>query len=243
MREPLAAQAPRRASKIMTTLALRYLFLIACSVLVVWGQNSSQSSTQSATPSSSQSATQNASPSSAPPTATAPKPEAPTSSAGAGVDPKSYRIGPEDILFVQVWREPDFTRQVAVRPDGKITMPLIGELQAGGMTPIETGSEISKALNKYINTPDVSVTVVQVNSKKYYITGEVMKTGAFPLAVPTTVLQALSQAGGFKEFANKKKIRILRGNKPMFFNYNDVVKGKHPEQNILLDPGDYIIVD
>lgn len=161
---------------------------------------------------------------------------------GAGVDPNTYRMGPQDVLFVRVWREPDFSLSVSVRPDGKITMPLIGDVQAGGLTPVQLGQEVAKDLTKYINTPDVTIIVQQVNSKKYYITGEVLKTGAFPLVVPTTVLQALSGAGGFKEFANTKKIKILRGTKQFHFNYKQVINGKHPEQNIYLENGDYVIV-
>ena len=151
-------------------------------------------------------------------------------------------MGPQDVLFVRVWREPDFSLAVSVRPDGKITMPLIGDVQAGGLTPVQLGQEVAKDLTKYINTPDVTIIVQQVNSKKYYITGEVLKTGAFPLVVPTTVLQALSGAGGFKEFANTKKIKILRGTKQFHFNYKQVINGKHPEQNIYLENGDYVIV-
>jgi polysaccharide export outer membrane protein len=204
----------------MATNPARAVFPITVFALSIWGQAQNQP---------------------APAQVSKPDAGAPATT-GAAVDPKSYHIGPEDILIIQVWREPDFSRQVGVRPDGKITMPLIGELQAGGLTPVELGAELAKSLNKYINTPDVSVSVAQVNSKKYYINGEVMRTGAFALAVPTTVMEALSQAGGFKEFANKKKIKILRGGKPLYFNYNEVVKGKHLEQNILLEPGDFVIV-
>ena len=167
---------------------------------------------------------------------------APNSAVGVGVDPKSYVMGPEDVLYVRVWREPDFSLPVSVRPDGKITMPLVGDLQASGLTPLQLGKEVASGLSKYINTPDVTIIVEQVNSKKYYITGGVLKTGSFPLVVPTTVLEALSNAGGFKEFANTKKIKILRGSKRLSFNYKQVINGKHLEQNIYLENGDYIIV-
>jgi polysaccharide biosynthesis/export protein len=122
------------------------------------------------------------------------------------VDPTSFKIGPEDVLFVQVWREPDFTRQVMVRPDGKITMPLIGEIAAADLTPDQLTVSLVKSLGEYLNKPEVLVSVLQVNSKKYFITGEVNRSGAFPLVVPTRVLEALSSAGGFREFANPKKI-------------------------------------
>jgi polysaccharide biosynthesis/export protein len=160
----------------------------------------------------------------------------------AAVDPTSFQIGAEDILFVQVWREPDFTRQVMVRPDGKITMPLIGEVVAAGLTPDQLTGNIAKGLAEYLNKPEVLVSVLQVNSKKYYMNGEVNRPGVFPLVVPTRVLEALSAAGGFREFANTKNITILRKGERLKFNYKDVIKGKKLEQNIYLEPGDHIIV-
>lgn len=160
----------------------------------------------------------------------------------AAVDPSTFLIGAEDIIFIQVWREPDFTRQALVRPDGKITMPLIGEIEAAGSTPDQLAAKLTEALSKFLNTPQVVVTVLQVNSKKYYVMGEVNKPGSFPLAVPTRVLEALTNAGGFREFANTKKIVVLRKGQQLKFNYNDVVKGKKQEQNILLENGDHIIV-
>jgi polysaccharide biosynthesis/export protein len=160
----------------------------------------------------------------------------------APVDPKTFVIGAEDALVIQVWREPDFTRPVLVRPDGKITMPLIKEVQAAGRTPDQLAGDIQKLLADYIKNPEVTVTVNQVNSKKYYITGEVGRTGSFPLVVPTRVLDALTNAGGFREFANTKKITILRNRERLKFNYKEVIKGKNTEQNILLENGDYIIV-
>ena len=164
-------------------------------------------------------------------------------SAAVAVDPNKYVIGPEDVLFVQVWREPDFTRQVVVRPDGKITMPLIGEFQAGGMTPQQLTGDIKEQLTKLINSPDVSISVQEVRSKKYYMDGEVLKPGPYALITPTTVLEAISAAGGFRDFANKKDIKILRGGKPiMTFNWKDVTKGKHTEENIYLENGDHIVV-
>lgn len=160
----------------------------------------------------------------------------------AGVDPKTFQIGAEDILAVQVWREKDFSQQVMVRPDGKITMPLIGEIQAAGLTPDQLAASLSETLTKYLNNPQVIVSVLQVNSKKYYITGEVLRPGSYPLVVPTRVLEALSSSGGFRDFANTKKIVILRKGQRLKFNYKDVVKGKGPEQNIFIENGDYIIV-
>jgi polysaccharide export outer membrane protein len=162
---------------------------------------------------------------------------------GAAVDPNKYLIGPEDVLFIKVWRENDFTLPVAVRPDGKITMPLVGEVQAGGETPMQLTKALTEQLIKYINNPDVTVFVTEVRSKKYYIIGQVSREGAFPLVTPTTILDALVNAGGFHEFANTKKIKILRGAKVFNFNYNEVTKAKHMEQNIYLESGDHIIVN
>jgi polysaccharide export outer membrane protein len=177
-------------------------------------------------------------PQSAPP----PNPAGTNETSPAAVDPNKYLIGPEDVLYIKVWREPDFTLPAVVRPDGKITMPLIGEMQAGGLTPLQLTKNLTESLTKLINTPDVTVTVTDVRSKKYYIDGEVNRPGSFPLITPTTILEALSNSGGFKEFANPKKIRILRGSKVLNFNYKEVTSGKKMEQNILVENGDHIIV-
>jgi polysaccharide export outer membrane protein len=160
----------------------------------------------------------------------------------AAVDPNKYLIGPEDVLYIRVWREPDFTLPAAVRPDGKITMPLIGEVQAGDQTPLQLTKTLTEMLGKYLNNPDVNVMVQEVRSKKYYIDGEVLKPGSYLLVTPTTVLEALSSAGGFRDFANTKRIRILRKGNILHFNYKDVSKGKNLEQNILVESGDHIIV-
>ncbi len=160
----------------------------------------------------------------------------------AAVDPHKYEIGPEDILFIKVWREPDFTFPASVRPDGKITVPLAGEIDAAGETPIELTRNLASLLARYINNPDVSVFVTEVRSRKYYIDGEVNRPGSFPLVTRTTMLEALSHSGGFKDFANTKKIRILRGGKLYFFDFKAVTNGKHLEQNIVVENGDHIIV-
>lgn len=169
-------------------------------------------------------------------------PERTAESSAAAVDPNKYLIGPEDILFIRVWREPDFTLPAAVRPDGKITMPLVGDVQAGDQTPMQLTKSITEMLGKYLNNPDVNVIVTEVRSKKYFIDGEVLKPGTYLLVTPTTVLEALSNSGGFRDFANSKKIRILRKGNILHFNYKDVSKGKNLEQNILVEPGDHIIV-
>jgi polysaccharide export outer membrane protein len=166
-------------------------------------------------------------------------------SAGGGiaaVDPNSFVLGVEDVIFIRTWRNDDWTWETAIRPDGKITGPLIGDIEAAGKTPAQVAQTIAELLTKYINKPEVTVTVRQVNSKKYYVTGEVNQGGAFPLVGKVTVLEALGKAGGFREFANLKKIVILRNGQRLPFNYRDVTKGKKLEQNIVLEPGDYIIV-
>ena len=178
------------------------------------------------------------------------KPAAPEAAvaapAGPTLDPKSFVIGPEDILAVQVWRDAEMSRLVVVRPDGKITLQLLGEIQAAGLTPEALSQQIFEGISKLkksIDKSEVTVTVQTVNSRKYFIQGEVYKTGQFSLLVPTTVLEALGNAGGFREFANQKKIMIIRRGGARFnFNYKEVIAGKKLEQNIQLQPGDQIIV-
>jgi polysaccharide export outer membrane protein len=169
-------------------------------------------------------------------------PAVPALPTAAPVDPKTYVIGPEDILLVRVWRESELSGGVQVRPDGKITLPLIGELDAAGLTPEGLKAKIVEALSEFINKPEVLVSLQAVQSKKYYIVGGVGRPGTFPLVVPLTVLEALTNAGGFREFANTKKITILRGTKILKFNWNEVVKGKNMQQNVLIENGDYIVV-
>jgi polysaccharide biosynthesis/export protein len=158
------------------------------------------------------------------------------------VDPKAYVIGAEDVISIRVWREPENSGNFVVRPDGKVSVPLIGEVKAAGLTPEQLSASISQGLQKVMVHPEVTVGVERVNSKKYYIQGEVNKPGSYPLVIDTTVLEALVNAGGFREFANTKKIVILRGSDRLKFNYHEVTKGKKMEQNILVKNGDQIIV-
>lgn len=160
----------------------------------------------------------------------------------APVDPKSFVLGAEDIILIRVWREPELSFAAQIRPDGKVTMQLIGDLEAAGKTPEQLKDTIVEKLSEYLNKPEVTVSVQSVQSRRYYIIGEVCRSGAFPLIVPTTVLEALTNAGCFREFANTKRITILRKGKILKFNYNDVVKGKNLDQNISLENGDYIRV-
>ena len=158
----------------------------------------------------------------------------------APVDPSSFELGAQDILLIRVWREPELSSAVEIRPDGKISLPLIGEVQAAGVTAEALKTKIVELLSEYINKPEVMVSIQAVRSRRYHISGEVSRPGTFPLVVPVTVLEALTNAGGFREFANTKRITILRKGKIFKFNYNDVVKGKNMEQNILLENGDFI---
>ena len=160
----------------------------------------------------------------------------------AGVDPNEYEVGPGDVIAIRVWREPELTQQQTVRPDGKITLPLVGEIMANGLTPNQIQEHVTKALGEYILNPNVMVVVLQVRSKKFTITGEVGRPGSYPLLEPTKVLDALTSAGGFRDFANTKKITIIRGTERFKFNYKDVIKGKNLEQNIFLEDGDLIYV-
>ena len=158
-------------------------------------------------------------------------------------DDHPFILGAEDQITVLVYGSAEFSGAHMVRPDGKITMPFLGDVTAAGLSPIELGNVVKERLKKYLVDPDVSVSVNAVNSKRYYIQGEVNKTGAFPLLVPTKVLEALVNAGGFRDFANQKKIVVMRmTGERLNFNYKEVIRGKKMEQNIYLKPGDIIIV-
>jgi polysaccharide biosynthesis/export protein len=163
----------------------------------------------------------------------------------AATDP-DYKIGPQDMLRVDVWKEPDISRIVPVRPDGKITLPLVNDVQAAGLTTTELAGKIAEGLKKFITSPQVTVGVTEINSRKIFVSGEVAHPGAFPLLPNMTVLQALSSAGGFTQFAREKKIYILRmedGKQVKHaFNYKEAVSGKNVEQNIILQGGDIIVV-
>lgn len=171
-----------------------------------------------------------------------PAADAKPAGAAAPVDPKAYIIGAEDVISIRVWHEPENSGQFVVRPDGKVSVPLIGEVQAAGLTPEKLSLSIAAGLQRIMVHPEVTVGVERVNSKKYYIQGEVNKPGSYPLVIDTTVLEALVNAGGFRDFANTKKIIILRGGERLKFNYHEVTHGKKMEQNILVKPGDQIIV-
>jgi polysaccharide export outer membrane protein len=159
----------------------------------------------------------------------------------------SFVIGTDDQLSINVWNEPDLKQTVPVRSDGKISLPLIGDVQAAGRTPLQLQQDIAEKLRTYITRPNVTVMVMQINSRKYNVLGRVAKPGSYPLAATTTALDAIAGAGGFQDFAKVKDIYILRksadGTESRIpFDYKDVIKGKHPEQNIRLQPHDTIVV-
>ena len=163
----------------------------------------------------------------------------------ATTDP-AYVIGPEDVLDINVWKEPDVSRVVPVRPDGRISLPLINDVQAAGMSPQQLAKTVTEKLRKYFNEPQVTVIVTAINSQRVFVVGEVLRAGAFPLIPGMTVLQALSSAGGFTTFADVKKIHVMRlrdgKHIELPFNYRDVLKGDNPDQNIKLEPGDTVVV-
>ena len=164
----------------------------------------------------------------------------------AATDDPNYVIGPQDVLDISVWKEPELTRAVAVRPDGKISMPLLNDVQAAGRTPIQLAADITAGLKKFVTDPQVTVIVSTINSQRVFILGEVNRAGAYPLLPNMTVLQALSSAGGLTIYANLKKIYLLRvedGKQVKHpFNYKDVLAGKAADQNIFVKAGDTIVV-
>ena len=163
----------------------------------------------------------------------------------AATDDPRYVIGPEDSLNINVWKEQELSGPVPVRPDGKISLPLLNDVQAAGLTPMQLSADISEKLKKFVSEPRVTVTVTSIQSKRVFMVGQ-LKAGAFPLLPNMTVLQALSAAGCCSEFAKTTKIYVLRnedGKQVKYpFNFKEALKGNHPEQNILLKPGDTIVV-
>ena len=171
---------------------------------------------------------------------------APAGAAGVPL-PAGYVIGPEDVLNVVFWRNQEMSGDFVVRPDGQISMPLLNDVQAAGLTPDQLREVVTKAATKFLEgDPTVTVVVKAINSRKAHITGMVGKPGPYPLMAPTTVLQLISMAGGLHEFADSKKIRIVRsenGKQVSYtFNYKEVSQGKNLKQNIELKPGDTVIV-
>jgi polysaccharide export outer membrane protein len=159
----------------------------------------------------------------------------------------SYVIGNDDLLAINVWKEPDISRSIPVRSDGKISLPLVGEVQAAGQTPLKLEQAIANKLQNFISQPEVTVMVQQSNSQKFNVLGQVAHPGTFPITNSLTVLDAIALAGGFRDFAKQKSIYILRqsadGTQTRIpFNYKEVLKGTNPAQNIKIQPRDTIVV-
>ena len=172
------------------------------------------------------------------------KPNAASGETGTGTPP-DYVIGADDTLHISVWKEPDLSETLPVRPDGKISMPLLGDVEAAGLTPTQLGTSVTEKLKKYVADPRVTVVVTAMNSQRIFVTGEVTHSGSMTLLPHMTMLQALASAG-FTQFANLKGIYLLRnenGKQVKYpFNYKEVVKGRSQEQNIQLKPGDTVVV-
>jgi polysaccharide export outer membrane protein len=161
-------------------------------------------------------------------------------------DDPNYVIGPEDELIISVWREPDISRTVPVRPDGKISLALLNDVQATGRTPMQLGTDITEKLKNFISEPQVTVIVTKINSQRIFVVGEVPRTGAYTLLPNMTAVDAISSAGGFTPFAKRTKIYILRRESGKLttipFNYKEVVRNRRAEQDVVLKPGDRIVV-
>jgi polysaccharide biosynthesis/export protein len=179
----------------------------------------------------------------APPVAAQPEPP---SQVNTGVREDAYVIGAEDVLSIYVWKEPDMSKSVPVRPDGMISLPLVGEIKAAGYTPVQLQDVLAEAMKKYVSDPQVTVVVDKISSLNFNIIGEVNKPGYYPLTRRMTVLDAIAIASGFKDFAKTKKIYVLRkvngAEQRLPFNYKEVIKGQNSQQNIELQPRDTIVV-
>ena len=177
-----------------------------------------------------------------------PVPSVPTAPAvpGAIVPPPGYVIGPDDVLSIVFWREKDLSAEVVVRPDGKISLPLLDEIDVVGLTPAELREKVMSEANKLVEDANATVVVKQINSRRVFITGSVTKPGVYPLTGPMTVVQLIALAGGLLEFADGDKIKVMRTEKAapvaFQFNYKRFSEGKNLEQNIQLKPGDTVIV-
>lgn len=177
---------------------------------------------------------------------TAPSSAAVDTAVKAATDDPNYIIGPEDELIVSVWKEPDITRSVPVRPDGKISLALLNDVQATGLTPMQLGSAITEKLKNFISEPQVTIIVTRINSQRIFIVGEVARAGIYTLVPNMTALEAISTAGGFSPFAKRTKVFILRKENGTVatipFNYKQAVRSHRSELDIVLKPGDRIVV-
>jgi polysaccharide export outer membrane protein len=164
----------------------------------------------------------------------------------APLNDDTFRIGVEDVLSISVWRDPDLTREVPVRPDGRISLPLLQDIDAAGKTPKELAQDIQKRLKEYLSSPSVTVIVKEVNSLKAYLSGEVLHPGPILLRSPVRLLQGISLAGGLTPFGGRSGVIIYRksgqGEKVIELSYKDLLSGKKPQDNLMLEPGDTVVV-
>jgi polysaccharide export outer membrane protein len=207
---------------------LGFCLLLACCAFPLWAQSGNDNK-----PAASDSTT---------PAAGAAAPQG-----AVGADDDSYVIGVDDVLAINVWKEAEVSRTVPVRSDGKISLALVGEVQAGGKTPRALKADITEKLKSYISQPEVTVIVQETRSKKFNVLGQVLRPGSFPLTNSVTVLDALALAGGFRDFAKKKDIYVLRKkadgtDERLPFNFKDVIHGKNSQQNVKLQPGDTVVI-
>ncbi|MGD0800077.1 MAG: polysaccharide biosynthesis/export family protein [Terracidiphilus sp.] len=165
----------------------------------------------------------------------------------SGSNEDRFVIGEGDLLAISVWKEPELSRSIPVRSDGEISLPLVGEVKAAGLTPLQLEQDIARKLRNYITEPEVTIIVEQINSEKFNILGQVAKPGSYPLMQATTVMDAIATAGGFRDFAKQKNVYVLRQapsakETRIAFNYKEYIKGKNVQQNIKLEPHDTIVV-
>jgi len=224
----------------MRRLATPFLAALLSGVLSAQAATSTNPPAQASVQSPAQSSGQPASPSTPAPIAADPN--------AAQAHDNSFVIGNDDVLAINVWKEPDVSRPaIPVRSDGKISLPLVGEVQAAGLTPLKLEQAIAAKLQNFISQPEVTVIVQQINSQKYNVLGQVNHPGTFVITNSLTVLDAIAISGGFRDFAKQKAIYVLRQNADgtqarLPFNYKEVVKGKNPEQNVKIQPKDTIVV-
>lgn len=217
-----------------------FIILVAMMAVSVAQFGEAQTGTQN-TENSAQAAPTNVAKASQPST-----PDIPTQNV-PGVRPDSFIIGAEDVLSVNVWKEPEMSKVVPVRPDGMISLPLIGDVKAAGYTPLQLQDQLAATLKKLISQPSVTVMVTEVHSLSFNVVGEVMKPGFYPLTRRLTVLDAIALSGGFKDFAKSKKVYVLRTDasgkqERLPFNYKAFIKGQNSSQNIELQPRDTVVV-
>ena len=224
------------------SIRLASIAMICAAALAFAAQTQPQNQQQNAPASSSQQQQSNSPP---PASAAQQQPSAAQAAPPPGVG-ATYIIQPGDVLEIQVWKESEVTKTVPVRPDGKISLPLINDVPAAGLTADQLTADLTERFKKFISDPQVTVIVTQVNSQRIYVMGEVTRGGTYPLLPGMTVLQGLSDAGGFTPFANPKKIYVLRDQSgkhvKLPFDYKEVVRGRRPEENVPLVAGDTIVV-